>query len=133
MIKYNTKKRSDKMYDYNLINLKNLDNYSVEEIIKFLRFNGIKKFDECDIESLKKIIKNINYNNQKDFNISYIVDRLDKEFDLVKLDESVIVDIELKTAHRDVEQCMDNYKLLKNEYDNREVIIYCYESEQNHI
>lgn len=121
------------MYDYNLINLNNLKNYSVEEIIKFLRFNGIKKFDECDIESLKKIIDKIVLKNQKDFNISYVVERLDKEFDLVKLDESTIIDIELKTSKRDVEQCIENYKLLKNEYDNREVIVYCYESEYNHI
>lgn len=42
------------MYTYNLINLDNLKNYSTESITKYLRFNGVKKFDECDIQSLKK-------------------------------------------------------------------------------
>lgn len=121
------------MYTYNLINLDNLKNYSMESITKYLRFNGVKKFDECDIQSLKKIISKINSDNRKDFNVSYIIDRLDKEFDLVKLDESTIIDIELKTSNKDVEQCIDNYNLLKNEYDNRDVIVYCYESENNNI
>lgn len=121
------------MYNYKLINLNNLKNDSTESIKKFLRFNGVKKFDECDIESLKKLINKINSNNMKDFNVSYNVDKLDKEFDLVKMDEYTIIDIELKTSNKDLEQCIENYKLLQNEYDNRRVIVYCYESENNQI
>lgn len=121
------------MYEYRLINLNDLKNYNEEEIKKYLRYNGVRKFDECDIVSLKMIINKLNSDYLNDFNVSYIVDRLDKEFDLVKLDESNIVNIELKTSRRDVTQCVDNYKLLKNEYDNREITIYCYESDNDHI
>ena len=121
------------MYEYKLINLNHIKGYNNDEIKKFFRYNGIRKFDECDIDSLKMIVNEIKVNNLFDFNVSYVVDRLDKEFDLVKIDESNIINIELKSSHRDIEQCIDNYKLLKNEYDNREIKIYCYESNNNHI
>lgn len=121
------------MYEYKLINLNDLRGYSDDDIKKYLRYNGVRKFDECDIASLKIIIEKLETTCLPDFNVSYIVDRLDKEFDLVKLDESRIINIELKSSHRDVTQCIENYKLLKNEYDNREITVYCYESDNDHI
>lgn len=121
------------MYEYKLINLYNLKGYSEEDIKQYLKYNGIRKFDKCDIESLKSIIEKIDSNCLSDFNVSYIVDRLDKEFDLVKLDDLRIINIELKLSQKDVTQCVENYKLLKNEYGNREIIVYCYESDSNHI
>ena len=113
------------MYEYKLINLNDLRGYSDDDIKKYLRYNGVRKFDECDIASLKIIIEKLETTCLPDFNVSYIVDRLDKEFDLVKLDESRIINIELKSSHRDVTQCIENYKLLKNEYDNREWLSEC--------
>ena len=121
------------MYEYKLINLADLKGHNENDIKRYLRYNGVRKFDECDVISLKKIINKIDETCLSNFNVSYIVDRLDKEFDLVKLDESLIVNIELKTTHRDVVQCIENYKLLKNEYDNREIFVYCYESDNDHI
>ena len=83
------------MYEYKLINLNNLRGYSENDIKKYLRYNGVRKFDECDIASLKIILEKLETTCLSDFNVSYIVDRLDKEFDLVKLDESRIINIEL--------------------------------------
>ena len=121
------------MFEYELINLNDLKGYNDEEIKKFLRYRGIRKFDEYDIDSLKKISERIDEPYRADFNVSYVVDRLDKEFDLVKLNESIVINIELKQSKKDISQCMDNYKLLKNEYKSREIYVYCFESENNAI
>lgn len=120
-------------YEYSLINLQHIGVQNNSEIKKFLKFNGIEKFDNCDIESLKEITKYIKTENKKDFNVSYNVARLDKEFDLVKLGNDVLVNIELKLSNRDKKQCKENYKILKDYNDSQEILIFCYEKNENKI
>lgn len=114
-------------YEYNLINLQHIALQSSSEIKKFLKFNGIEKFDNCDIESLKAIVQHINIENKKDYNVSYNVARLDKEFDLVKIGDEVLINVELKLSSGDKKQCKDNYKILKDYYCSHEILIFCYE------
>lgn len=120
-------------YKYNLINLSVVVGKKVEDIKTFLRFNGIKKFDECDINSLLSIIPNIEFKNRRNFNVSYVIDKLDKEFDLIKLDTESVVNIELKTGNMDLNQCINNYNILKKEYPENQISIFCYESNTNKI
>jgi len=116
-------------YKYRLINLEYIKGKDNEDILSFFRYNGIKKFDKNDIDVLKKITFYIR--NKKEFNVSYNIDRLDKEFDLVKLDDNKVINIELKLTSKDLKQCKQNYKILKNHYKNSEVYVYCYEMENN--
>lgn len=121
------------MYDYKTINLSYLKGYGIDDIKKYLRYNGVKKFDDCDVRALKMIIEKIDTDCLSDFNVSYVIDRLDKEFDLVKLDESHVINIELKSSYKDIGQCIENYELLKNKYCDRDVIVYCYECTKDNI
>lgn len=99
-------------YKYNLINLNNILGKDVNEIKEYFRFNGINKFDKNDIVSLLSISEKII--NKQGFNISYNIERLDKEFDLIKYGNDILVNIELKISNRDIIQCENNYKILKN-------------------
>lgn len=120
-------------YEYNLVNLSVLVDKNKTDIIQFLRYNGIKKFDEYDVIALSNIIPKIDINNRKGFNISYVINKIDKEFDLVKLDTKTIVNIELKISTAEVNQCISNYKIFKKEYPNYDIIIFCYESTTNKL
>ena len=93
------------MYKYKLIDLNDLDNHKKDDVKQFMKFNGIIKFDECDIDSLLKLSKFIKMENKKGFNISYNISRIDKEFDLVKTGNGNLINIELKLSTKDVEQC----------------------------
>lgn len=117
------------LYKNKLIDLKYIKNKDVESIKKFFRYNGINKFDSNDIESLKKITDNID--NTYGFNVSYCIERLDKEFDLIKIGNKKIANIELKLSERDEEQCIENYKILNKFYSDWEIDIFCYESKSN--
>lgn len=121
------------MYKYKLINLNYLINHNENDIKQFLRFNGINKFDENDIKSMLKISNYLDKDNRVGFNISYIISRLEKEFDLVKIGNEIIVDIELKLTKKDIEQCKKNYKLFKQHYDGYDINIICYECESNNL
>ncbi len=118
-------------YKYKLIDLKYLENKSADEILSFLRFNGIVRFDRSDIKSLKKLMSNIN--NKADLNISYVIDRIDKEFDIVKIGNNTIVNIEMKLSHKDLSQCKKNYKIFEKYYKDYEINIYCYEEKSDSI
>lgn len=65
--------------------------------------------------------------------MSYCIERLDKEFDLLKIGNKKIVNIELKLSERDEEQCGENYKILKKFYSDWEIDIFCYESNNEKI
>lgn len=121
------------MYKYKLVNLNFVLNHNVEDIKQFLRFNGIYKFDENDIRSMLKLLIHIDENNRIGFNVSYNISMLEKEFDLVKIGNERIVDIELKLSKKDIEQCKNNYRIFKRYYHSYSVNIICYESESNNL
>lgn len=121
------------MYKYKLVNLNYVLNHDENDIKQFFKFNGISKFDENDIKAMLKLLKNIDKDNRMGFNVSYNISRLEKEFDLVKIGNEVLVDIELKLTKKDVEQCKKNYKIFKNYYSEYNINIICYESESNNL
>ena len=120
-------------FKYKLINLEHLKCCNNEAIKTYFRYNGIHKFDDNDIKSLQSFIPKINSENRTNFNISYVIERLDKEFDLIKMDEELIINIELKSTYCDLEQCKENYKLLSKEYLAHEIYVFCYESETSSL
>ena len=119
------------MYKYNLINLENIINYEYEDIKDYFRYNGIEKFDQCDIEVFKELSGKLS--NKSGFNISYIINRLDKEFDLIKVGNKKLINIELKLTEKDVDQCEDNYKTLRKYYNGYEISVFCYEKSKNKV
>ena len=118
-------------YKYNLINLNNILGKDINEIKEYFRFNGINKFDKNDIVSLLYISEKII--NKQGFNISYNIDRLDKEFDLIKYGNGILVNIELKISNRDIIQCENNYEILKKYYGKEDIYIFCFEENKNNI
>lgn len=118
-------------YKYNLINLNNILGKDINEIKEYFRFNGINKFDNNDIVSLLSISEKII--NKQGFNISYNIERLDKEFDLIKYGNDILVNVELKISNRDIIQCENNYKILKKYYGKEDIYIFCFEENKNNI
>lgn len=116
-------------YKYNLIDLNDILNKDVNEIKDYFRFNGINKFDKNDIETLLAFSNKIN--NKQGFNVSYNIERLDKEFDLIKYGNDILVNIELKLTSRDIDQCENNYKILKKYYNKDKIYVLCYEEKKN--
>ena len=96
-------------YKYNLINLNNILEKDINDIKDYCRFNGINKFDNNDIESL--LLFSTKVNNKKGFNVSYNIERLDKEFDLIKYGNDILVNVELKVSNKDIVQCENNYRI----------------------
>ena len=72
-------------YNYRFVNLNNIYNKSPLEVMNFIRYNGGFNFDENDSLALIKLTSNISAENRKGFLISYRIDRLDKEFDVIKI------------------------------------------------
>lgn len=122
-------------YKYNLINLDYLKNKDFKDIQKYLFLNGAKKFGIDDTEALCSFISNIDSNNKnrRYYNVSYNVSRLDKEFDLVKLGDNILINIELKLSSSDLRQCEENYKIFANYYREYEINIYCYTKKENKL
>lgn len=118
---------------YQLIDLNDLIKDDLKEIKAILNQNGIVKFDKNDINSILKLIKNLNPHNLKDYNLSYIIKRMDKELDVVKIDKNTIINIEMKKKIKDTQQCIDNYKIFSKFYPNHQIYIYCYTAESNTI
>ena len=119
------------MYEYKLINLDNIIGREYETIKEYFQYNGISRFDENDIEELKTIAEKME--DRKGFNVSYIIERLDKEFDLIKVGNKRVLNIELKLTEKDVEQCEDNYKILNKYYNGYDISVFCYEKEKNKV
>ena len=118
-------------YNYNLINLNNIIEQESCDIKEYFYFNGIRKFDDCDIESLLAFANKIT--NKEGFNVSYTIERLDKEFDLIKYGDNILVNIELKLSNKDKSQCEKNYELLKKYYSKEAIYIFCYEKNKEAI
>ncbi|HHX68636.1 MAG TPA: AAA family ATPase [Gallicola sp.] len=121
------------LYDYKLVNLNLLVNQKDDDVKSFLKYNGVHKFDSNDIKSLLKLMRGLKIDNKNDFNVGYEVDRLGKEFDLVKVDDSLIINIELKTSKMVISQCEDNYEIFKTFYPDFQILIFMYTSSDNKI
>ena len=118
------KKRNNKFINLNYI----LD--SSHPVIKeYLKYNGTN-FDNNDIDVLSDFVKVLSLIASKrtlqQFILGYKIERLDKEFDLIKMDSNVIVNIELKEKYEDLKQAMDNYNTLNIFYPNLNIYVFCY-------
>lgn len=118
------KKRNNKFINLNYI----LD--SSHPVIKeYLKYNGTN-FDNNDIDVLSDFVKVLSLIASKrtlqHFILGYKIERLDKEFDLIKMDSNVIVNIELKEKYEDLKQAMDNYNTLNIFYPNLNIYVFCY-------
>ena len=114
--------------DYKLINLNNFKNKNKKVISEFLKYNGSKSVKDDDVEAIMSLIKIIKPENSGGFVVSYVVERIDKEFDLIKLDNERVINIELKLSNREdkLSQAKQNYQLLKTQYQNRKVEVFSY-------
>lgn len=117
-----------KKYQCNFINLNNLKNKNPADIVEYLKYNGSSFFDMDDAEGLISLIGYIYECNRKGFVVSYMIDRICKEFDLLKIGDSTIINIEIKLSNRQdkLKQAKQNYYLLYNQYPEYEIIIYSY-------
>lgn len=89
-----------KKYQCNFINLNNLKNKNPADIVEYLKYNGSSFFDMDDAEGLISLIGYIYECNRKGFVVSYMIDRICKEFDLLKIGDSTIINIEIKLSNR---------------------------------
>lgn len=122
-----------KKFQYNFINLNNLKNKNIIDIVEYLKYNGSVYFDNDDAEGLISLIPYIYDCNRKGFVISYMIDRICKEFDLIKIGDSTIVNIEIKLSNRQdkIKQARQNYYLLYNQYPNYDINVYSYVKDGN--
>lgn len=113
----------------NLINLNYLIGYRISSVKEYLKFNGVK-FNNDDIEVLLDFIYNIipylSKEHLKDFILGYRIDRIDKEFDILKVGTSVIINIELKKKNESLSQAKLNYDILKTFYSDRDIYVFDY-------
>lgn len=119
--------------EYQLVNLTDLKNKELNQIKNILNQKGITKFDKNDINSILKLIENLNPDNLKDYNLSYVIKRMDKELDIVKINKNTIINIEMKKKIKDVQQCIDNYKIFSTFYPKHQLYIFCYTADNNTI
>lgn len=124
-----------KKYKYNIVNLNDLNGKSMLTIREYVRFNGYPNFKDDDAECLLSLIDNIYDKNRDGFVISYMIERICKEFDLIKMDDNAIINIEMKLSNRGdkIKQVVQNYNLLSNQYPFHSIIIYSYIKENNMI
>lgn len=124
-----------KKFQYNFINLNNLKTKNVTDIVEYLKYNGSTYFDKDDAEGLISLIPYIYDCNRKGFVISYMIDRICKEFDLLKIGDCTIVNIEIKLSNRQdkIKQARQNYCLLYNQYPDYDINIYSYVKEGNRL
>lgn len=102
--------------NYNLIDLNDINNKKVEDIKEFLIYNGAQKIDENDVKSILDFIGLVDENNRKGFVVSFVIEKLDKEFDLLKYGDNRIIDIEMKIKklNEGLKQAKKNFKILSN-------------------
>lgn len=115
-------------YNYNFVNLKNLKGKNVTDVVEYLKYNGATSFDVNDAEGLLSLLDFIQEPNMDGFVISYMIDRICKEFDILKLGNNTIVNIEIKLSNRKdkINQVRQNYFLLANQYSDYHIHIYSY-------
>ena len=124
-----------KKYKYNIINFKYLKNKDKQNVIDYLKYNGASRFDNDDAEGLLALIENLSDSNQNGFVVSYMIERICKEFDVLKIGDSSIVNVEIKLSNRadKIEQARQNYKLLKQKYTEYDINVYSYVKNGNKI
>lgn len=131
MVMYMKKKIYEKV-DLNLIIGK--ENTVINE---FIKYRGATNFDDIEIESLKKFALNLDELNRRGFILSYKISHIDKEFDLIKLGNKYLFDIEMKNSNRSekdrLNQARDNYKILKRFYNDYNIYVISYISTTNSL
>ena len=102
--------------NYNLIDLNDIKSKSLDDIKEFLIYNGAQKIDENDIKEITSWIELLYNHNRKGFVVSFVIEKLDKEFDLLKYGNNKIVNIEMKIKklNEGLEQAKKNFKILSN-------------------
>lgn len=119
--------------NYNLIDLNDIKNKSLDDIKEFLIYNGAQKIDENDVKAISSFLELLYNHNRKGFVVSFVIEKLDKEFDLLKYGNNRIVNIEMKikNLNEGLEQAKKNFKILSNVTD--EVCIYLFIESTNKL
>lgn len=113
-------------YNYNLIDLNDIFTRNKDEIKVFLIYNGAKKIDINDLKSLTSFIEFVDKDNRKGFLVSFVIEKIDKEFDLLKYGNNRIVNIEMKIKKIDegLEQAKKNFVILSRFIKNVNIYVF---------
>ena len=120
----------------NLLVDRELEDNLYAKYIKILTDNPKYSFRKMEIEGISKLIKNFENKMIFDnFYYSYRIPQISKEFDLLKLDENILINIEIKTEF-DIDKMKK--QLVQNKYylsplDQAKKYIFSYCSENNKI
>lgn len=116
-----------KKYEYRLVNFTDLKGKDPDDVIEYLKYNGatLKKSDAIGLVSF---INHIELSNMDGYAVSYKIDRIDKEFDVIKIGNNTLINIEIKLSNRAdrLTQVRDNYQILKRLNPGYDVHIYSY-------
>lgn len=112
--------------------LNDFEGNTTNEIFEYLSVNDIKNFSADDIEATCSLIPNFK-NKLKGFNISTTIDVYNKEFDLIKIGNDILVNIELKKSYKDLRQCEDNYKIFTFHFPKHNVYVFQYLEKDNSL
>jgi hypothetical protein len=105
----------------NLLDLVSLSNdYKMSyKYVNYLTSNRLQQYRHEEIKQIKKLIEATNLDRQyfNDFYYSYQIVRLNKEFDLIKISNNFVLNIELKSRNvgnkRILKQLSKNYYYLR--------------------
>lgn len=123
------------------INLYELTRVEDDDFIKFeahlSQRESLLKEKKCEIDSLKAFVENIFENIEYDlfshFYFSYSIPQISKEFDLLRIGENYIINIELKSHINDIEKV--NNQLIQNQFYlkhlEKDIYSYIYDSDTN--
>ena len=123
------------------INLYELTRVEDDDFIKFeahlSQRESLLKEKKCEIDSLKAFVENIFENIEYDlfshFYFSYSIPQISKEFDLLRIGENYIINIELKSYINDIEKV--NNQLIQNQFYlkhlEKDIYSYIYDSDTN--
>lgn len=118
------------------INLKYLLNNKSTTVKEYLRHNNID-FNNDDIDVLLDFVSQLSIiaedRTLQNFILGYKILRLDKEFDLIKMDDNSIINIELKERYEDIRQTANNYKILNIFYPKLNINVFCYCKKNNKV
>lgn len=111
------------------INLKYLLNNKLPTVKEYLKHNNID-FNNDDVDVLLDFVSQLSTVAEdeilQNFILGYKISRLDKEFDLIKMDDNSIVNIELKEKYEDIKQISNNYKVLRTFNSKSNISLFCY-------